>query len=268
MSIKYEKKYGICKLTQLKGLFVKSHIIPQAFTKPAVLGFPFVQLRSGGHPIKRWSSWYDSRLVTEDGERILSDYDNWAISEFRRLKLVWSSWEGKKLLTEVDPLIGNNIFSVREIKGFDYRKMRLFILSLLWRAASTELKEFAEIQLPKESLEQMRVMVLNGCVDPIDFYPASILQLSTIGEIHNQTPIAQVKKIPSLLEGDSDIEMPIFRFYFDGLIIHIHCHSSDDGYTASLGKCIVGAAERLVLPVRSYSGSFQEENLNNIIANM
>ncbi|MDI2090140.1 hypothetical protein [Commensalibacter oyaizuii] len=38
-----KQKIGICKLTGSKGKFVKSHIIPKAFTRPLRRGDSFVQ---------------------------------------------------------------------------------------------------------------------------------------------------------------------------------------------------------------------------------
>jgi hypothetical protein len=84
-------KEGICKLTGEKGKFVKSHIIPAALTTPEGTG-PLTQGGRGRPPIRRWSSWYDPCLVTQAGEAILAEYDNWAIQELRKNKLIWSSW--------------------------------------------------------------------------------------------------------------------------------------------------------------------------------
>jgi len=60
--------------------------------------------------------------------------------------------------------------------------------------------------------------------------------------------------------------MPIFRFYFDGLIAHVHNHHSDDGYTATLGNLIVGASEQLILTTQTYEGSWQRNNLITVMS--
>ena len=61
-------------------------------------------------------------------------------------------------------------------------------------------------------------------------------------------------------------DMPIFRFYFDGLIAHIHRHSSDDGYTAELGNLIVGAEETLLINTQTYEASYQKMNMEWVIS--
>lgn len=54
----------VCKLTLQAGKFVRSHLIPIAFTAPEVSGAPLTQFHSGKPPSRRWTSWYDDRLVS------------------------------------------------------------------------------------------------------------------------------------------------------------------------------------------------------------
>jgi hypothetical protein len=74
---------GTCRLTGTKGKFVKSHLIPKALTRPEEPGLPLIQGGSGKRARKRWDSWYDSELVTREGEDILSALDDWAIRYLR-----------------------------------------------------------------------------------------------------------------------------------------------------------------------------------------
>ena len=55
-------------------------------------GQPLTQKGRNGRHIRRWTSWYDNRLVTDNGEAILAKYDDWAINFFRQKRLSWSSW--------------------------------------------------------------------------------------------------------------------------------------------------------------------------------
>jgi len=262
------KKLGICKLTLESGTFVDSHLIPKALTKPVQKGFPFVQFQSGAPPVRRWSSWYDPELVTHEGEKILEKLDTWAITEFQKNKLIWSSWGTDCTLGSLHTPIGNSSWGIREVKGIDPKRLRLFFLSLLWRAAATSRGEFADVQLPPEDLEQLRHMICSHDVEPISFYPVQLTQLSTIGIIHNHAPIADAKRIPSIELGTFTRSLQIYRFYFDGLIAHIHRHASDDGTTSSLGNLIVGAEETLIISTQTYEGSYQGENLAAIMANI
>jgi hypothetical protein len=264
-SRKTRKQTGICKLTGTEGVFVDSHLIPKALTRPDKMGLPFIQYGSGTLSRKRWSSWYDPQLVTQSGEMILSAIDTWAIAELRGKKLVWSGWGDSRTLGSLHHPISGTPWGIRKLEGINRARLRLFFLTLLWRAAVTALPEFSEVDLPPEDLEQLRQMICLGNVEPISFYPAQLTQLSTLGVIHNHTPIAQMKTIPSL-DSTPPRDIPIFRFYFDGLIAHIHRQSSDDGYTSDLGNLIVGAEETLVINTQTYEESFQQLNMESVIS--
>lgn len=114
---------NICKLTKKTGKFVKSHIIPKALTKPEISGAPFVEFGMNYKQSKRcYSSWYDNNLVTREGENILSDYDDWAIRELRKNKLIWSSWESNKRLNEADCIFIADQYGFRNIYIKNYKK--------------------------------------------------------------------------------------------------------------------------------------------------
>src|SRR5271166_5468519 len=65
-------RIGQCKLTMMRGRYVKAHIIPEALTETSWMGQPLTQKGRNGRHIRRWTSWYDNRLVTADGEAILA----------------------------------------------------------------------------------------------------------------------------------------------------------------------------------------------------
>lgn len=53
--------------------------------------------------------------------------------------------------------------------GLDAARLRLFFLSLLWRAAASTRGEFAAITLPPDDLEHLRRIVLGVEVPAPDF---------------------------------------------------------------------------------------------------
>lgn len=256
---------GICKLTKVKGKYAKSHLIPHAFTKPEIAGQPLIQAGFGQPAVRRWSSWYDQKLVTAEGELILRDLDTWGISYLRRQKLVWSGWGPSRVLQGNRVILEETGWGIRSVDVDEPEKFRLFIYSLLWRAAASSMLEFSEISMPANDLERLRVVLLKNELPPIDFYPASLTQLSTLGIKHNLSPIAQVKTTPAI-GSEPERQIPIFRLYFDGLIVHIHRHANDDGYTQSLGPQIVGNEKVVTVSTISYEKSFQLENLRAIAA--
>jgi hypothetical protein len=254
-------KFGVgeCKLTGTIGPFVRSHLLPLALTRHEVPGEPIYQAGEGSRPIKRMTSWYDTTIVTADGESILSGYDDWAILALRRLKLVWSGWKGARLKAS-DMMVINDEFAFRKMENEDWARLRLFFLSLLWRAAESSLREFSQIVLPQKDLELIRKALLSGIPPPLEFYPIMLTQLSTKGPPHNHAPIPQLKTIPStgpVLE----CQVRLFRFYIDGLIIHFHRDAPSKGELAAMGPLVLESGSTMAVQARSYEGSFQAENL-------
>ena len=255
---------GNCKLTGERGKFVKSHLIPKALTRPSEPGRPFVQYGRGSRPVKRWDSWYDKRLVTQAGEDILAKLDAWAIPKLRTNKLIWSGWGPMRVLpSNLHSKIPRTHWGFREVEDIDSHQLRLFFLSLLWRAAATDRSEFSEVALPHEDLEQLRTMILAGDPSPSSFYPISLTQLSTVGPEQNMVPIASTKQTPAL--GDvAERTIPIFRFYFEGLIAHFDRPSTDGSEVQVLEKIHLGAGASFIVSTVSYEASFQRKNLEQL----
>ncbi len=247
-------------MTGAHGRFVKAHLIPNALTRPEKPGLPFIENRNPARPVRRWSSWYDDQLVTKHGEEILTELDTWAIGELRKHRLIWSGWGSASDLQDGDRIPGTP-WGLRKVKISNPKRLRLFFLSLLWRAAASNRFEFGEVVLPSEDLENLRQMLLNENPEPPSFYPAMLTQISTLGVIHNLVPLAQIKIVPSV-DGGRDQKIPIFRFYFDGLVAHVHRQSSDSGVTAELGPMVVGGEADLVISTVTYEHSFERTNLD------
>jgi hypothetical protein len=235
--------FGICKLTSKRGTFVDSHLLPKALTRPEQPGKPFIEAGSGRRPMRRFSSWYDNRLVTKEGEKILSDLDNWAIGELRKHRLVWSGW-GIDSELDVPDRVADTGFGVRIVRGLDGHQMRLFMLSLLWRAAATQRSEFSQVQIPLPQIDQLRDMILSQKTEPFAFFPATLTQLSTRGPAHNHAPTAKYKDGSAANKG---LEIDYYRFYFDGLIIHMHKHMTLDAPGTKGRKMYVGGDDELIV---------------------
>ena len=253
---------GTCKLTGDVGPFVKAHIIPQALTYGATEDMPFAQAGLGDPPIKRWTSWYDPKIVTRAGEDILARYDDWAIEELRRHKLVWSSWPGHELDADnYEPLPGNDQgWGFREIH-LNGPRLRLFFLSVLWRAAVSEMREFQEVQIRHSQMRRLRRMLIEGDPAPFHVFPISLTQLSTRGRAHNLTPMAQRR--PKSFFQPRGATTPIFRFYFDGLIAHIHRESSEKEI-GELGGMLLGTNTPTAICTIKYENSWQDANMREL----
>jgi hypothetical protein len=264
LRIEREMRKSHCRLTGESGKFVEAHILPRALTKPALAGRNFIQFGEGKRPIRRWSSWYDRELVTCEGEKILSGYDDWAIAELRRLKLVWQSWGPMISLSTGDSIkVDSSGYGLRQLRCSDPDKLRLFFLSLLWRAAATTRPEFREIQLGTDHLEHLRIMVRDGNPRPLDFYPTTLLQIASMGPTHNFAPIAMDDMVD--IGNGVTSRQYVFRFYFDGLVARMLRPIEGVDRTKGIESLVVGSGPTLVVQTQPLVGSFQIDNLNRVI---
>jgi len=247
--------FGYCKLTGNYGRYVKSHIIPEALTETLWKGKgPLIQRGGNGRRVRLGqTSWYDRGLVTADGEAILSKCDSWAIEFFRERKLIWSSWGVMEELELPDHEWGpERQFGYRKLENVDSDRLRLFFLSLLWRAAVTTRYEFSVVSLSPEELDQLRDMVVSGQVEPYHFYPAVLMQFSTRNFPHNMAAGRSVKYEPifdpdtGLPSQETGREIQYYRFFFDGLVAHVHIND-DAAHVEGLGSSIVGGRSEILL---------------------
>lgn len=257
-------RHGYCKLTGKPGAFVKSHLIPEALTRPSQAGAPLFQYGDGPKPSRRWSSWYDSELVTRAGEDILSALDTWAIAVLRENKLVWSGWSEAVDLGDLHTKFSKHL-GIREVT-LDTKRLRLFFLSLLWRAAASERYEFKDVCLPPKDLELLRKILLGQEEPSPDFYPVQLTQISTKGLIHNQTPYPDVKYIPDIENEDAEpYPMKTIRFYFDGLIAHFATELPPSHNAPDLGKIVVGTEPTVVLSTVTFEDSMQGKDMYSVL---
>ena len=256
------RRSGICKLSGKLGRFVRSHLLPKAVTRPSIHGNRLIESGRGLAPRTRWDSWYDDELVTREGEDILARYDSWAIRELSRLQLIWKSWGPATSFAEsIVVKEGMPTFGLRKVSCENASMLRLFFLSLLWRAAATARTEFKDVQMASGDLERLRRMVRGGDPNPLDFYPTTLLQIASRGPMHNLVPIEMDSMVDT---GDGVIRrIHVFRFYFDGLIARMHPSMTG---IKELEPFIVGGGSELVVQMQLFQDSFQFGNLQRSVA--
>lgn len=256
---------GICKLTLKKGRFVDSHILPKALTTLSNKGERAIQAGLGTKPVQRFQGWYDNQLVIAQGEQILSDIDDKAIKLLRRNHLVWSGWPNDSNSIPYDKVnmeIVNNDFSIRTIEGVDFFPLKLFFMSIVWRAAASVRNDMEHINLPGHTLEQLRLAILNkNCLRESDF-PVMLFQIYNKGFPHNRTPIIekQTLEFPAILD---PLEYTFCRVYMDGLIAHVAL-DADETYFESLKPMLLGNRNAFTLFAQPFEGSRTFNNLKTL----
>lgn len=255
---------GVCQLTGTRGPFVDSHIIPRALTRLSTTGEKYVETGIGLDVQRRADSWYDGRLVTRVGEDILSDIDSKAISELRSHRLVWSGWGSDDRL-ESDEILSADGHGNHRLVRFSYPDaLRIFFLSLLWRAAASTRPEFSQIVLAASDLEDLRIRVLNQNPGPPQDYPIQLFQLVTRGAAHNRTPLLEHKRV---INPDCSLgpEISYARFYFDGLVSHIHLARQHDLGAYYLNTCL-GFVDDSIVFTHKFDASRTAANIKEMVA--
>ena len=257
-----KSNFGRCALTGSYGKFVKCHILPQAFTRPEIKGLPLFQSSRGKGELRRWSSWYDKRLVTREGEDFLSDIDDAAIKTLRRYQLVWSSWAVfRPHFEKISPAWPHHGY--RKIKISDVSTIIRFALSVAWRASASSLPDMAQAKLDSEQEDRLKDFVLGEPILGASPFPVSLTQISTVGTIHNQSPGVDEKRIFNL-EGSEDKFVKIVRIYLDGLILHVHLsHTHHDHVQGN--PIFLGSSDHVFITSVTYEASYQYENMLHLM---
>jgi hypothetical protein len=153
--------------------------------------------------------------------------------------------------------MGSSGHGVRVIENVDTAALRIFFLSVLWRAAATRRREFHQVRIPDGKLKLLGRVIRGEIADRKRLHPVVLTQISTIGEHHNFAPQRENKIVKWK---KSRRKVPIFRFFFDGLVSHFHVRASlqDD---VGLGKLEVGSSEQLGLLTVPYEDSSQNDRL-------
>jgi hypothetical protein len=127
-----------CKLCGIRDDFVKAHVVPSSFY-PAIDGPRDMLLGASSKPDGRRyrtpTGIYDPKLVCAACEQRFSPWDTFA----HRLLI-----ERADLLR---PEYDDSTLIAYWLPSYNYSQLKLFFLSLLWRAAATNREEFSRVKL-------------------------------------------------------------------------------------------------------------------------
>jgi hypothetical protein len=118
----------VCKFCLEDKKCIEAHIIPNSLYEPLLndnKGMLIVSNKSEIYPKKQQIGIYDMEIVCEECERLFSKPDYYAKSFF------------SADMTEDSFIIHNGEKCVYTIKDYDYHNLKLFFISLLWRASAS-----------------------------------------------------------------------------------------------------------------------------------
>lgn len=108
----------------------------------------------------------------------------------------------------------SDIHGIRKLEEVDHKTLRLFILSLLWRSCVSNRAGFNEICLPEDELRILKEMLINRDAGQYFYFPITLIQLSTKGKIHNQTPFIDELIVKPIFDEDIENVISYYKILF------------------------------------------------------
>jgi hypothetical protein len=195
-----QKPLHQCRLCLREKKLIKAHIIPEGFFRALRSGNQAPEMHTdspGQHPKRMQVGIYDSSILCGDCDQKLAPWDAYA------QELLLHRFSEATVLQENQEKVG------WRIKSFDYRRLKLFFISLLWRASVSKHPFYKRISVgPFEN--RLRSMILNE--EPGDAQDFAVL----LGRFDESWLTAMLDPHPSKFEGVSFV-----RFYLTGFVAFI-----------------------------------------------
>ena len=131
----------ICKLCGMQGPLVESHIIAKSLYEREGYKSPSLIISDKAFPRRSRTGVYD-KIVCDSCEQLFGPWDQY----------------GKELLLKTthkthESMAGNFKIAYRIIENVDYAKLKLFFMSLLWRAHASDDPFFKRVKLGPHELK-------------------------------------------------------------------------------------------------------------------
>jgi hypothetical protein len=137
---------------------VDAHVVPRAFFEHMKSGDEFLEIRSSEknfYPKKSYIGIYDNTILCEECERGFSSYDDYG------QKFLIPDFQDKFLIK------GSGGETAYLFPDVNYLKLKLFFLSVLWRASVSSRPEFSKIRLGPLA-DKLKKMILDRRVGEVD----------------------------------------------------------------------------------------------------
>lgn len=146
-----------CRLCLQEKKLIKAHIIPEGFFRPLWSGnlAPEMHTNSPGKYSKRMPiGVYDPSILCSECDQKMAPWDDCA------QEILLQQFSAARNVVQQGQIVA------RRVENFDYRKFKLFFISLLWRASVSQEAFYKRIYVgPFE--DQLRTMILNDEPDSL-----------------------------------------------------------------------------------------------------
>jgi hypothetical protein len=198
---------SICRLCGKDGELVDSHIIPKAFHRDLKGGSDGAPIIIGTNPLafpkRNPGGIYEEDLLCRPCEERFGPWDDYGaqclIQNYAR---------------DVQPLNFNGEELAYKFPTWDEERLRMFALSLLWRAAVTTNETFSAVTLGPH-LARLTERILAGDPGSADDFSVMLVRWSTMAT-HESLRKIQMSPYPVKLLGINEVKM-----FMGGFVIHV-----------------------------------------------
>jgi len=193
----------ICKLTGKEGKPANAHIIPKSFyfIDPHDKPIKLVPSDEQEYPKRAPIGVYDSTIVTKEGEKYFQKYDDYAYT------LLVHNFHN--LVPHDDPASG--IKMVYSLRSYNYHDLKLFFISMLWRAGASSHQVFSNVILGPH-LNKLKEAILND--DPKSPHDYAVC-LAIFDDVKYATIMSPFKF------RFKDTQITTYKFYFGNFVAFI-----------------------------------------------
>lgn len=241
---------AICRLCRKEKQLIKAHIIPRKLYEPireASIGeppskqVPRMYVVGTEQKSKQFQSGiYDSSILCRecDGD-LIGMWDNYGQT------FLLNPLSSERHLDNIEKLV------VYMIEEFDYKQLKLFFMSILWRAAITDNQFFAQITLGSWE-EKLRKMILTQ--NPGNENDFSVVIFKYEGDL------SEIMQNPNKHRQDG-VNYYHFRIPKYGFLIKVDQRS----FHSELLPFVISPNHKLLIPAMKYKDSIEYEQVLDVM---
>ncbi len=222
----------LCRLCDQEKRLIKAHIIPAGFYRPLKAGNVIPELHTnveGSFPQRSPVGIFDRNILCRECDALMGPWDQHA----QELLL--------KDIPEDTSIFYRGKRVAYQITHFDYKRLRLFFVSLLWRASISTHKFFKRISLgSQESI--LRDMILTQNPGPPELYGVTLARFET------RAANGMLDPHPETFDG-----VNYCRFYLTGYVVYIH--TDDKPAFSVLSDFIIKETGPITVLIRDFGQS-------------
>lgn len=240
---------GICKLClKEKYLLNESHIIPEFLYKEIkkTTGLKKIVILDKKNPDKKHypkrapKGEYEKGILCQNCDNnIIGGYEDYAAKVFNAEE---NEDNGGIIISHNNGSISRDIAPHFFVSNIDYKKFKLFCLSILWRASISKRNIFENIDLGPKHNEAIRKLILSGEPDDFDVYP---IRLSSVIEAKQIDPNFILS--PYFHRNSRGIKM--VTFFISGFVLSFFLYSKNHKISNDITEFSIRKNNTLIIPL-------------------